>query len=75
MVLASSCQEERLNRIILVNLPDGFSKRCAPMVRITLGMHSTVMAAGLTPAVLPDLSAKLVGAHTVAGFFWRELAR
>ena len=44
------------------------------MVRITLGMHSTVMAAGLTPAVLPDLSAKVVGAHTVAGFFWRELA-
>jgi hypothetical protein len=27
-----------------------------------------VMAAGLTPAVLPDLSAKVVGAHTLAGF-------
>ena len=75
MVLASSYQEERLNRIILVNLPDGFSIRSAPMVRITLGMHSTVTAAGLTAAALPDLSARVVGAHTVAGFLWRDLAR
>ena len=65
----------RLNRIILVNLPDGFLILSAPMVRITLVMHSTVMAAGLTAAVLPDLSAKVVGAHTVAGFLWRDLAR
>ena len=75
MVLASSCQEEHLNRIILINQADGFSIRSAHMVRITLGIHSTVTAVGLTAAVVQDLSAKVVGANIVAGFLWRDLAR
>lgn len=67
--LATFREREGTTLIVLWENAEAFDRCSAPMARITLNIHSSLAAVGLTAAVSKALASEAISANIVAGFY------
>ena len=69
LAIATFCEAEGLTLVLPQSVVDGLENVSAPMSRITLEVHSSLEAVGLTAAVAGALAKEGISANVIAAYY------
>ena len=69
LAIATFCETEGLTLVLPQSVVDGLENVSAPMSRITLEVHSSLEAVGLTAAVAGALAKEGISANVIAAYY------